>query len=157
MGGRTGSEADAFTLVPAMGTASGEQMSIPTEVKYAHNPEARTALKDQLSARYLPEAGTDGGVFVLVWIDNPDLDARYKPLWPSIEAAEAELKLQAAEVTAANPGRDVRVVIVDVSLPSDALKDARRAAQVKRGQLRSRPSASPARARKVGKSKPTTK
>lgn len=113
LGGAPGSEVDVFCSVPPVGTVSVDPIVVPIEVKLSHNPEARSGLQDQLVARYMAELGTTLGVFVVVWMGSGQ---GYKPLWPSIEEVKIDLTQRAAELMASTGG-DIRVVVVDASLP----------------------------------------
>jgi hypothetical protein len=118
LGGAAGSEVDVLWDAPGVGTASGEPIRIPVEVKLAHNPEARTGLREQLAERYMKEVGTGLGVYVVVWMGKDSAAARYRPLWKSAEEALADLEDQAKAVMAGSPEPiDIRCIVIDASLP----------------------------------------
>ncbi len=98
-----------------MGSANGDAVVVPIEVKLSHNREARTGLQDQLVNRYMSELGTSFGVFVVAWMGMPSPPARYQPLWASPAEAKEELARQAK--AASIEGADVRSVLIDASLP----------------------------------------
>ena len=117
-GGEAGSEVDILVQVPGPGTASGDAMRVPIEVKLSFNGEARTGIQTQLADRYMPQLGATHGVYVVVWMDLPrreDLQANHRPKWPSIELTREELRKK-AERLSSGQGRCVRAVVVDGSL-----------------------------------------
>ena len=102
-----------------MGTSDEDPISVPIEVKLSNNPEAKSGLFDQLVSRYMPEAGTSLGVFVMVWMDAPRLARSARPLWPDVAAAKTELHAQAREAMSGGPeGSLVRAFTLDASLPT---------------------------------------
>jgi hypothetical protein len=117
-GGAPGSKPDVLCRMPAVATLTDVPIAIPIEVKLSFNPEARSGLNDQLVGRYVPQTAASGGVFVLIWMDAPNLPAPYKPLWRNIADARLELSTLAAEA-AAKSGTDVCIVVIDASLPRE--------------------------------------
>lgn len=118
LGGAPGSEVDVLCEVLAAGCATDDPLKIPVEVKLAHNPEARTGMRDQLVERYMSELGTGLGLYVVVWMGRGEAGGRYRPLWRSPEDARAEFADQAKQMMAASPEpMDIRVVVIDASLP----------------------------------------
>jgi hypothetical protein len=143
-GGAPGSEVDLLCSVPAAGITSGDAIKVPIEVKLAHNREARTGLKDQLLDRYMKELGTDLGVFVVVWMGKMKPGSVYKPLWATPVAAQKELEQMAADLVSLSQGElDLRVVVIDASLPLVSVvrgagrKHVKKAGSRKRGSVRS--------------------
>ncbi len=114
--GAPGSEVDVLMRVPAAGAVAGDAIAVPIEVKLSGNPERRTALESQLSARYMTELATSFGMFVVAWMKAPRLPATYKPIWDDIESAKAELEQQAEQVAAKVRG-NIGVVVFDASIP----------------------------------------
>ena len=60
----TGDHPDLLIQVSEHGTAT---CTLPVEIKGSWNPEAETALLEQLAARYLPETNAGAGVYVVGW------------------------------------------------------------------------------------------
>lgn len=127
-GGAPGSAVDVFATVAASGAVTGDAIGIPVEVKLAHNPEAKTGLREQLVDRYISEKGTRGGAFVVAWMAAPRLARKYKPKWASIEAARTDLGSQAKSAST-DGGLDVRALVIDASVPVAPTR-ARRGARV---------------------------
>lgn len=119
--GAPGSEVDVMCRVPAIGTSGNDPIAVPIEVKLAHNPEARTGLKEQLFDRYMSQLGSNVGVFVVVWMGNLP---PYRPLWKSVEAARQELCEIAATLSIGGAPCEVQVVVIDASLPMAKSKRA---------------------------------
>jgi hypothetical protein len=113
MGGAPGSEADVLVRVPATGAEAGRAIAVPIEVKLAHNRESRTGMSDQLVNRYMQQLGVDSGAYVVVWMGRP------RSLGRSPEEAREVLQRQADEL-AASSGVDLRVIVIDASLPTAA-------------------------------------
>lgn len=113
--GAPGSEVDILCRVPSVGASANDPIAVPIEVKLAHNSEARTGLQDQLLDRYMSQIGSSVGVFVVVWMGN--IAAPFRPLWKSVNDAKQELGNLVATLVASDDARDVRVVVVDASLP----------------------------------------
>ncbi|MFO0874881.1 MAG: hypothetical protein U0575_13045 [Phycisphaerales bacterium] len=117
-GGEPGSELDVLVQVPARGTMRGSQIRTPIEVKLSHNPEAKTAMKEQLADRYMPELGAMHGVYVVAWMGAPagnGLARAHRPRWASIEEARADLERQAAEL-AESQGATIVPIVIDASI-----------------------------------------
>ena len=117
-GGEPGSEVDVLVQVPGRGTTTGDAIRIPIEVKLSCNDEAKTAMRAQLGDRYMPQIGASHGIYVVVWMSLPnpeDLQRSHRPEWPSIEAAQADLRQQ-AERLAEEEGIKVCAIVVDGSL-----------------------------------------
>jgi hypothetical protein len=114
LGGAPGSRGDVLYRVPPTTTVHGDPIVVPIEVKLAHNRQAGTNLRTQLVNRYMSELSTDFGVFVVVWMGTL---RRYKAIWDSPRAAKEELTGQAREIMSSSDGLDVRVVVIDASLP----------------------------------------
>lgn len=151
LGGAAGSEVDVLCEVPAVGSDSGEPIRIPIEVKLAHNPEARTGLRDQLAERYMREIGTGLGVYVVVWMGTGNAAARYRPLWMSPQDALRDLEDSARAVMAASPEpKDIRCIVIDASLPL-AAKRGRSARKARRG------AATASRRRRIASKRPMSK
>lgn len=117
--GAPGSKCDVLCFIPSAGTVQNESINIPIEVKLSHNPEARTGFQDQLIDRYMKQLVTDYGVFVVVWMGKI-AGGSHQPLWPSIEAAKSDLSQLEQQVKKSNPSLDVRIVVIDASLPTAA-------------------------------------
>ena len=98
VGGVPGSKVDLLYRAPAAGSVVGDAIVVPIEVKLAHNPEARTGLKDQLVDRYMGQLGAASGVYAVAYMGVPKPAAGYKQLWPTPAAAQAYLEEQAREV-----------------------------------------------------------
>lgn len=153
--GAPGSEVDILCRVPSVGATANDPIAVPIEVKLAHNPEARTGLQDQLHDRYMSQIGSSVGVFVVVWMGN--IAAPFRPLWKSVDEAKQELSNLAAAL-AASDARDVRVVVVDASLPTakPKKKKAVRGKKVPTKQTSQDPSLMPSRPR-IAKNKKAAK
>lgn len=107
-GGTSGSLVDVHVESPAAGTASGERLIVLVEVKRSCNPEARTGLQEQLVDRYLAEGEADHGVFVVAYLNAPELKKSHKPKWSTIDEARRELSAQ-ADAVANNTGGTICV------------------------------------------------
>lgn len=114
-GGEPGSEVDVLLSAPARATSSESAIVVPIEVKRSCNREAMTGMRTQLVGRYLDQAGTTSGIFVVVWLDASGLQDTHRPIWPSIDEARAGLLRQADEFRETD-GLDIRVVVIDLSL-----------------------------------------
>ena len=117
-GGEPGSEVDVLVQVPARGTACGDAIRIPIEVKLSCNDGAKTGIEAQLADRYMPQLGASHGVYVVVWMSLPEpqeLQKHHRPKWATIEAAERYLGQQ-AERLAKEKAIHVRTIVVDGSL-----------------------------------------
>lgn len=115
-GGAPGSEVDVKYEVPAIGTVSGDAIVIPIEVKLSHNAGARTGLKNQLVDRYMPQLGTDSGVYVVAWVGS-NRAAGYRALWSSIDKAIAQMPSLVQTAVGSRSNFDVRALVVDATLP----------------------------------------
>ena len=165
-GGAPGSEVDVLCRVSAIGTVSGDPVIVPIEVKMANNPEARSGLRDQLVDRYMRQTGTTSGVFCVAYMGTPTSTGAYKPLWPTPAAAKEDLESQAQTTMHAAPELDVRVVVVDASLPrTSKSKASNRRARVRKSkkQIKSSKNRTPQKAtnkkgqKKVAKKKTPVK
>ncbi|MGW1597217.1 hypothetical protein [Streptomyces sp. NPDC002343] len=103
-------------------TASSGSVKLVIEVKGAWNDEVPTAQADQLAGRYLPEAGTDAGVYIVGWYPielwNATGDSRKtqaKKLRP--DTLLADLRNQAASLSQA-AGIHLRPMVIDIPRPS---------------------------------------
>jgi hypothetical protein len=95
-----------------------EAISVPIEVKRSCNPEARSALPDQLFGRYMTQLGTNVGLYVVVWLSAPRLPRSARPIWPTMQSASQALEQQSADVSQATAGTSaVSLFILDASLP----------------------------------------
>ncbi|MGI5277010.1 NACHT domain-containing protein [Streptomyces rochei] len=101
--------------------ASGTNMKLVIEVKGAWNDEILTAQEEQLSGRYLPEARTDAGIFLVGWYPTELWDApgdrrktRAKRLEP--DTLLADLKDQAVSLSRAD-SFDLRPLVITVPRP----------------------------------------
>lgn len=117
-GGEPGSELDVLVQVPPRGSASGATIRIPLEVKLSCNDEVKTAMKDQLVDRYIPQLGATHGLYVVAWMSVPDMNTLrdgHKPKWSSLDTARAELQTQA---TSLSESKDivVRSIVLDAAL-----------------------------------------
>ena len=115
VGGQPGSELDVLVTVPASGVVNQSKISLPIEVKRSCNPEAKTGLKEQLVDRYMVETGTNTGVFVVAWLDAPNVTKTHKPVWRSIEEAKLSLYKE-SERLRKNENVDVRTYVINLSL-----------------------------------------
>lgn len=93
-GDRTDIKADALAIHDLHGSwaSASPDLTVVIEVKGAWNPELMTDQRDQLARRYLPEARTDTGIYVVGW---------YPPsLWndPRDHRRSAVMKLNEREV-----------------------------------------------------------
>jgi hypothetical protein len=117
-GGEPGSELDVLVQVSAQGTTEAQSIRMPIEVKLSCNDDVKTAMKDQLVDRYMPQLGTSYGVYVVVWMDVPDrarLRPNHRPRWPDIDTAKAELEAQADSLEQ-EEGAMVTTILIDASL-----------------------------------------
>ncbi|HXD17175.1 MAG TPA: hypothetical protein VN654_09165 [Vicinamibacterales bacterium] len=118
-GGAPGSKPDVLCRVPAAATVTDVPIAIPLEVKLSFNPQARSGFQDQLAGRYIPQVAATGGVYVLVWIKAPRLSTTYRPLWPTLAAAQQDLtRLADDENAKLGSTAEVRVTFIDASLPT---------------------------------------
>ena len=119
LGGAPGSEVDVLVQVVPTGAVTGVEIQLPIEVKLAHNPEARSGLRDQLAERYMAQLGTGLGVYVVVWMGKGGKSSGYRSMWHSAEVARADLEEQARLIAASSSDlMDVRVIVIDASLPT---------------------------------------
>ena len=114
-GGKPGSEVDVLVSVPKSGVKTDSPIVMPIEVKRSCNDEAKTAMKTQLVDRYMEEAGTAIGVYILAWFDAHGMASHHRPKWSSIDEAKSDLELQAKHLRETQDF-DVRVGIVDLTL-----------------------------------------
>ena len=117
-GGEPGSEVDILVQVAGCGTLSSDAIRVPIEVKLSSNDEAKTAVREQLAGRYIPQLGASHGIYVVVWMNLPrseELRAHHRPKWQSIESAREDLR-EEAERLSREKGICVRAVVVDGSL-----------------------------------------
>ena len=95
----------------------GDPIAIPIEVKRSDNKEAKTGLREQLVDRYMSQLGTSYGVFVVVWLDAPNLSPCHRPVWSSLEEAKESLRQQVEAVARKSDGAvSVSAIAVDASL-----------------------------------------
>ncbi len=114
--GASGSRLDVVVNIPGSGTAGSDPICVPIEVKLSHNSDAKTAMENQLVGRYMSELGTNCGVYVVVWMDEPG--GTRKPRWKSIDDAKVDLARQARDLM--NSSKDhlhLLAVVIDGSLP----------------------------------------
>lgn len=117
-GGEPGSAVDVLVQVSGCGTASGDAIRVPIEVKLSSNDEAKTGIRDQLADRYIPQLGATHGVYVVVWMNLPqpeELREHHRPKWQFMESARQELR-EEAERLWRDRGIRVRTIVVDGSL-----------------------------------------
>lgn len=114
-GGKPGSKVDIYASLPRAGTVDDSRIEIPIEIKGSYDARALDAMKNQLADRYMNEAGTAVGVYVLAWFNAPGIDRDHQPKWDSIDIAQAELEQQAKELRDTQ-NLDIRVVVIDLSL-----------------------------------------
>lgn len=117
-GGESGSEVDVLVQASGCGTASGDAIRVPIEVKLSSNDEAKTGMREQLLDRYIPQLGATHGVYVVVWMSLPqpeELRENHRPKWQSIESAQQELRGE-AERLSREMGIYIRAIVVDGSL-----------------------------------------
>ncbi|MDW8806256.1 hypothetical protein P1P68_16060 [Streptomyces scabiei] len=101
--------------------AAGANLKLVIEVKGAWNDGILTAQEEQLSGRYLPEARTDAGIFLVGWYPIELWDApgdkrktRAKKLEP--DALLADLQDQAVRLSRAD-SFDLRPLVITVPRP----------------------------------------
>ncbi len=117
--GAPGSELDVLVDVSPIGTSAQSRITLPVEVKRAHNPEARTALREQLVERYMKELGAQSGLYVVAWMGKRTKSGGPPSLWGSAQETQAELDEQANQLRNDSGGAvNVWVVVIDASLPS---------------------------------------
>jgi hypothetical protein len=152
--GSPGSEVDVLCSIPAKGAMSTDPITLPIEVKLSHNPEARSALRDQLVNRYMSQLGTSYGVFVLAWMGRPIRGSTYRPLWTSLSTAQQDLLSQASEAQT-NDGFCIRAIVIDASLSTfkKPRKLFRKAPSPRRATTRKRSAAKKQTGRKKTRSK----
>lgn len=117
-GGEPGSELDVLVQVSAQGSGSGTRVRIPLEVKLSCNDQVKTAMKDQLVNRYIPQLGATHGLYVVAWMSVPDIDTLrdgHRPKWSSLDAARAALEAQASDLCESE-GVVVRAIVLDAAL-----------------------------------------
>jgi hypothetical protein len=114
-GGKPGSEVDVLVSVPSAGVVQDCPIVMPIEVKRSCNAEAVDAMKNQLADRYMHDAGTAIGAYVVAWFDAPNLASNHRPKWPSITEAQADLRQQAQQLRESE-NLDIRVAVIDLSL-----------------------------------------
>jgi hypothetical protein len=116
-GGAPGSEVDVLVRVPAPVTRDDEAIAIPVEVKRSNNTESKTGLQAQLVNRYMTQLGTHYGVFVVVWLDAPNLSTAHRPVWKSIEEARESLRDQRGAIEKQSGGAlRLATIVVDARL-----------------------------------------
>jgi len=116
--GAAGSEVDVLVSIPASGSMKDDRIVLPIEVKLSCNrKEAKNGMKDQLVARYMQQIGASCGVYVLAWMEAPNLQKTHRPAWRNVDAATTELNAQAAEISTESGGAfSVSVFVLDASL-----------------------------------------
>lgn len=102
---------------------SGTQVhcKVPIEVKGAWNQEAETSLETQLAKRYLPEARSNAGVYVVGWYPLGlwtalDSSRRPKAAGRSPDTLSADLDHLAGQV--APPGAVIAPIIITIPRPT---------------------------------------
>ncbi|WP_145061908.1 hypothetical protein [Adhaeretor mobilis] len=116
-GGEPGSETDVFVSVPALGVVSGDPMEVVVEVKRSCNREAKESLRSQLVDRYMSEAGTDFGFYIVVYLDAPSLRDSHKPVWSTLEEAQYDIVQQAEAIETDTSGTTcVRPHVIDARI-----------------------------------------
>lgn len=117
-GGEPGSELDVLVQLPAQGSGSGSRIRIPLEVKLSCNDQVKTAMKDQLADRYIPQLGATHGLYVVAWMSVPDINTLregHRPKWSTLDAARAELEAQASGLSESE-GVVIRAITLDAAL-----------------------------------------
>jgi hypothetical protein len=96
----------------------GTRVTVVVEAKGCWNPELRTAMKVQLAERYLVNARTTRGLYLVGWFycDHwNESDKARKALCPPDRVALLNgLEQQAAELT--TPSRRIEAVVIDAAL-----------------------------------------
>lgn len=122
--GAPGEEPDILIEVSGSDLAEEIRLMIPVEVKLAHNREVRSALREQLHDRYMRTLNARAGVYVVGWFGKwKGQRGRARSAWTSVDEARAELEREAKLIAQQHPGTDIRVVVIDASLPSAASLD----------------------------------
>lgn len=114
-GGAAGSELDVLVRLQARSRGNGDPIALPIEVKLSFNADAKSSLKSQLTDRYMSQLGTHVGIYVVMWVDAPGMDLKYKPKWATIDLARADLVAQAEAIEAVSGDR-VKPLVIDCQL-----------------------------------------
>jgi hypothetical protein len=115
--GAPGSKVDVLVRIPATVTLHADAIAIPVEVKRSSNPESKTGMHEQLVNRYMTQLGTNYGVFVVVWLNAPNMSSGNRPVWRNIEEARAELGKQKIAIEQQSGGvLRLATIIVDACL-----------------------------------------
>lgn len=95
-------------------TVCQEKVSLCIEVKCSWNREAKTALADQLVAKYMSPGRADAGILLLAWFHCAAWKANVKKgVWHSTAEAKADLENQVKAVTIDKP---VSAFVLDCTL-----------------------------------------
>lgn len=156
-GGASGSRPDIFCHVPARGTLNlSDPIVIPIEVKLSHNPEAKTALTDQLTHRYVVQSNAEAGIMIVAWMGRPK-GRQFRPRWPSLAAAKRDLQAQADTVMAEFPGITIFTAVIDASLPTAKKAIAKKPSKNKTPSAAAGKNAAKTKRKKTRKSKKTSR
>lgn len=117
-----GCDVGILVNIPAAGTLMGRPLCIPIAVKLSDNPDAISDLVGHL--RSMTQLGTQLGVFVVVWLGPSSSGLSHSSLgWEfSTNASSALWSEMASLAPTVTEGRDVRTVVINVSLPQPTTK-----------------------------------
>jgi hypothetical protein len=120
MGGKSGEDVDILltALVPDAQSGGFKKISAVIEVKGCWHPDLNSAMKSQLSDRYLTDSGIDDGIYLVGWFACPQWDRsdgrQGKTPNISIEEARRQLEEQAAGLS--SRGKLIRAVVLNTAL-----------------------------------------
>ena len=103
-------------------TVSGDLAEVVIEVKWSDNPALSSALRDQLAARYLVEAGRRHGIYVVgwanrqKWLDQATNGPRPRPV--TIPVWTEALQEQARKAQEHHQGIEIGVRVLDLRWPA---------------------------------------
>ncbi len=108
-----GERTDILVNAAPVGGLDTGRLSLPVEVKGAWNDEICSAMRDQLVERYMRDAASTDGIYVVAW---PDLESwtdgndHRRSVLASLDRQAVEAELAAQELGLAQEGARVRVV-----------------------------------------------
>ena len=96
-------------------TVCQEKVSLCIEVKCSWNREAKTALAEQLVAKYMSPGRADAGILLLAWFHCAAWNTGGKGVWPSLTDAKEDLEKQ-VKVRSAEIRKPLDVFVLDCTL-----------------------------------------
>ncbi len=110
--GETGTRTDIWIDCE---TICQEKVSLCIEVKCSWNPSAKTAIADQLVAKYMSHGRADAGILLLAWFHCAAWKTEKKSVWPSLGKAKEDLEQQ-AKAKSVEIGKPVDAFVLDCML-----------------------------------------